>query len=105
MFETGPFATLWRDLALRLGLEVDFVPGDWRHGVDSAVVEEKLAADRGAKIKAVAVVHNETSTGVASRLDQVRKAIDRAGHPALFMVDTISSLGSIDYRHDEWGAM
>jgi alanine-glyoxylate transaminase/serine-glyoxylate transaminase/serine-pyruvate transaminase len=103
MFETGPFATLWRDLALRLGLEVDFVPGDWRHGVDSAVVEEKLAADRGAKIKAVAVVHNETSTGVASRLDQVRKAIDRAGHPALFMVDTISSLGSIDYRHDEWG--
>jgi alanine-glyoxylate transaminase/serine-glyoxylate transaminase/serine-pyruvate transaminase len=102
MFETGHFATLWRDLALRLGLEVDFVAGDWRHGVDPAVVEEKLAGDRGGKIKAVAVVHNETSTGVASRLDQVRKAIDRAGHPALFIVDTISSLGSMDYRHDEW---
>lgn len=85
MFETGHFATLWRDLALRLGLEVDFVAGDWRHGVGPAVVEEKLAADRGVKIKAVAVVHNETSTGVASRLDQVRKAIDRAGHPALFI--------------------
>jgi alanine-glyoxylate transaminase/serine-glyoxylate transaminase/serine-pyruvate transaminase len=102
MFETGHFATLWRDLALRLGLEVDFVDGDWRHGVDPAVVEEKLAGDRGGKIRAVAVVHNETSTGVASRLDQVRKAIDRAGHPALFIVDTISSLGSMDYRHDEW---
>jgi len=102
MFETGHFATLWRNVALRLGLEVDFVAGDWRHGVDPAVVEEKLAADRGGKIKAVAVVHNETSTGVASRLIQVRKAIDRAGHPALFIVDTISSLGSMDYRHDEW---
>lgn len=103
MFETGQFATLWRNVALKLGLEVDFVPGDWRHGVDPAVVEEKLAADRTRKFKAVTVVHNETSTGAASRLGEVRKAIDRAGHPALFMVDTISSLGSIDYRHDEWG--
>jgi len=103
MFETGYFAGLWRDVALKLGLEVDFVPGDWRHGVDPEVVAEKLAADRQRKIKAVAVVHNETSTGALSRVHDVRKAIDRADHPALFMVDTISSLASIDYRHDEWG--
>jgi alanine-glyoxylate transaminase/serine-glyoxylate transaminase/serine-pyruvate transaminase len=103
MFETGHFAALWRSVALKLGLVVDFVPGDWRRGVDPAVVEEKLAADKARKIKAVAVVHNETSTGATSRLHGIRRAIDRAGHPALFMVDTISSLGSIDYRHDEWG--
>lgn len=103
MFETGHFATLWKNMAVRLGLEVDFVPGDWRHGVDPAVVEAKLAGDRSHVIKSVMVVHNETSTGVASRVAEIRKAIDRAGHPALFMVDTISSLGSIDYRHDEWG--
>jgi len=103
MFETGYFAALWRNVALKLGLEVDFVPGDWRHGVDPAVVEKKLAADRDRKIKAVTVVHNETSTGVTSRVQDVRKAIDRANHPALLMVDTISSLASIDYRHDEWG--
>jgi alanine-glyoxylate transaminase/serine-glyoxylate transaminase/serine-pyruvate transaminase len=103
MFETGHFAALWRNVALKLGLEVDFVPGDWRHGVDPAVVEKKLAADRDRKIKAVAVVHNETSTGATSRVHEVRKAIDRANHPALLMVDTISSLASIDYRHDEWG--
>ena len=103
MFETGYFAALWRNVALKLGLEVDFVPGDWRHGVDPTVVEKKLAADRDRKIKAVAVVHNETSTGAASRVHDVRKAIDRANHPALLMVDTISSLASIDYRHDEWG--
>lgn len=103
MFETGHFATLWGNMAARLGLEVDFVPGDWRHGVDPAVVETKLVADRERAIKAVAVVHNETSTGVTSRVVEVRKAIDRAGHPALLMVDTISSLASIDYRHDEWG--
>lgn len=102
MFETGHFATLWRNVALKLGLEVDFVPGDWRHGVDPAVVQEKLTADRSRKIKAVTVVHNETSTGATSRLSEVRKAIDHASHPALFMVDTISSLGSIEYRHDEW---
>jgi len=103
MFETGYFAMLWRSVALKLGLDVDFVPGDWRRGVNPALVEEKLAADKAWEVKAVAVVHNETSTGAASRLHDIRNAIDRAGHPALFMVDTISSLGSIDYRHDEWG--
>ena len=103
MFETGHFATLWKNMAVRLGLEVDFVPGDWRHGIDPAVVEAKLAEDKNHRIKSVNVVHNETSTGVTSRVGEIRKAIDRAGHPALFMVDTISSLGSIDYRHDEWG--
>jgi alanine-glyoxylate transaminase/serine-glyoxylate transaminase/serine-pyruvate transaminase len=103
MAETGHFATLWRRLAERLGLEVDFLPGDWRRGVDPAAVEARLAADSGRQIKAVCIVHNETSTGVASRVGDVRQAIDRAGHPALFMVDTISSLASIDYRHDDWG--
>ena len=103
MFETGHFATLWLNMAKRLGLDPVFVPGDWRHGVDPAQVEAKLAADRGRSIKAVMAVHNETSTGVTSRIGEVRKAIDRAQHPALFMVDTISSLASIDYRHDEWG--
>jgi alanine-glyoxylate transaminase/serine-glyoxylate transaminase/serine-pyruvate transaminase len=102
MFETGHFAALWRQMAARLGLEVEFVPGDWRHGVDPAQVEEKLAADREHRLKAVCVVHNETSTGVTSRIAEIRAAIDRAHHPALFMVDTISSLASIDYRHDEW---
>jgi alanine-glyoxylate transaminase / serine-glyoxylate transaminase / serine-pyruvate transaminase len=102
MFETGHFATLWHQMAARLGLEVEFVPGDWRHGVDPALVEEKLAADPEHRLKAVCVVHNETSTGVASRIAAIREAIDRTGHPALFMVDTISSLASIDYRHDEW---
>ncbi len=103
MFETGHFATLWRAMAERLGLVVDFVPGDWRSGVDPARVEAKLAEDRAHAIKAVLAVHNETSTGVTSRIAEIRQAIDRAGHPALFMVDTISSLASIDYRHDEWG--
>ena len=103
MAETGQFAALWQKLATRLGLVVDFIPGDWRHGVDPALVEAKLAEDKTHAIKAVCVVHNETSTGVTSRIPLVRKAIDRASHPALLMVDTISSLGSIDYRHDEWG--
>lgn len=103
MFETGHFATLWKNMAVHLGLEVDFVPGDWRHGVDPAVVGAKLAEDREHRIKSVMVVHNETSTGVTSCIAEIRKAIDGAGHPALFMVDTISSLGSVDYRHDEWG--
>jgi alanine-glyoxylate transaminase/serine-glyoxylate transaminase/serine-pyruvate transaminase len=103
MFETGHFSTLWRDLALKLGLEVEYIPGDWRHGVDPEAIERKLGDDRERQIKAVAVVHNETSTGVTSRIADIRRAIDRAGHPALLFVDTISSLGSIDYRHDEWG--
>jgi alanine-glyoxylate transaminase / serine-glyoxylate transaminase / serine-pyruvate transaminase len=103
MVETGHFATLWRQMAGRWGIEVDFIPGDWRHGVDPAVIEANLAEDRARVIKAVMVVHNETSTGVTSRIADVRKAIDAAGHPALLLVDTISSLGSADYRHDEWG--
>jgi alanine-glyoxylate transaminase / serine-glyoxylate transaminase / serine-pyruvate transaminase len=103
MFETGQFATLWKDVAVRFGLDVDFVAGDWRTGVDPNVVEAKLAADEGHAIKAVAVVHNETSTAVASRIPEIRKAIDAARHPALLLVDTVSSLACIDYRHDEWG--
>jgi alanine-glyoxylate transaminase / serine-glyoxylate transaminase / serine-pyruvate transaminase len=103
MVETGQFAVLWKDVALRFGIEVDFVPTDWRRGVDPAVIEAKLTADTAHAIKAVAIVHNETSTGVTSRVGEIRKAMDRAGHPALLLVDTISSLGSIDYRHDEWG--
>jgi len=103
MFETGHFAALWLNMAKRLGLDPVFVAGDWRHGVDPAQVEAKLAEDKGKQIKAVMAVHNETSTGVTTRIPEVRKAIDRAKHPALFMVDTISSLASIDYRHDEWG--
>jgi alanine-glyoxylate transaminase/serine-glyoxylate transaminase/serine-pyruvate transaminase len=103
MFETGHFATLWREMAGRLGLDVEFVPGDWRHGIDPQAVEAVLAQDRAHAIKAVMAVHNETSTGVTSRIGAIRAAIDRARHPALFLVDTISSLASIDYRHDEWG--
>ncbi len=103
MFETGQFATLWSKMAGRLGLKVEIVPTDWRHGVDPALVEAKLKEDREHAIRAVCVVHNETSTGVTSRIAAVRAAIDAAGHPALYMVDTISSLASIDYRHDEWG--
>ena len=103
MFETGHFATLWHNMATALGLEVDFVPTDWRHGVDPQVVEQKLVADKRHQIKSVMAVHNETSTGVTSRIPQIRAAIDRADHPALLMVDTISSLASIDYRHEEWG--
>ena len=102
MAETGHFASLWKRLAERLGLVVTMLPGDWRHGASPSAIEEALAADREHAIKAVCVVHNETSTGVTSRIAEVRAAIDRAGHPALFMVDTISSLASIDYRHDEW---
>jgi alanine-glyoxylate transaminase/serine-glyoxylate transaminase/serine-pyruvate transaminase len=103
MFETGHFASLWHGMARKLGLQPEFLEGDWRSGADPARIEEVLKADRDHEIKAVCVVHNETSTGVTSRVGEVRKAIDRAGHPALFMVDTISSLASIDYRHDEWG--
>ena len=103
MVETGHFATLWKQIAVKLGLEVDLIPGDWRHGVDPRAVEARLVEDREHVIKAVCVVHNETSTGVASRIPLVRHAIDHARHPALFVVDTISSLASIDYRHDDWG--
>jgi len=102
MVETGHFATLWRQMAGRFGIEVDFLAGDWRRGADPAQIEARLADDTARAIKAVMVVHNETSTGATSRIADIRAAIDRAGHPALLMVDTISSLGSIDYRHDEW---
>jgi alanine-glyoxylate transaminase/serine-glyoxylate transaminase/serine-pyruvate transaminase len=103
MFETGHFAALWRNMAGRLGLDVEVVPGDWRRGVDPDIVQTMLTNDRSRAIKAVAIVHNETSTGVTSRVAEVRRRIDGAGHPALLMVDTISSLASIEYRHDEWG--
>ncbi len=103
MCETGQFATLWRKLAERLGLQVEFIEGDWRHGADPAAIGDRLRADTQHRVKAVCVVHNETSTGVTSRIPEIRRAIDAAGHPALLLVDTISSLGSVDYRHDEWG--
>jgi alanine-glyoxylate transaminase/serine-glyoxylate transaminase/serine-pyruvate transaminase len=114
MVETGHFATLWQKMALRLGLEPEFIalpgtdeatglPNSWRHGVDGALVERRLREDGGHRIKAVCVVHNETSTGVTSDIAAVRKAIDAAGHPALLLVDSISGLASADYRHDEWG--
>lgn len=102
MFETGHFAALWRRVAQAFGLDVEFVPGDWRRGVDPDALEARLRQDAHHAIRAVAVVHNETSTGVTSRVAELRSALDRADHPALFMVDTISSLASIDYRHDEW---
>jgi alanine-glyoxylate transaminase/serine-glyoxylate transaminase/serine-pyruvate transaminase len=101
--DTGQFATLWRQLAVRLGLQPEVIPTDWRHGADPDTIEQRLADDTGHAIKAVCVVHNETSTGVVSRIPAVRKAIDDARHPALLIVDTISSLASIDYRMDEWG--
>jgi alanine-glyoxylate transaminase / serine-glyoxylate transaminase / serine-pyruvate transaminase len=103
MSETGQFSALWSELAGRLGLQVEVIPGDWRHGADPGAIGERLAADSAHEIKAVCVVHNETSTGVTSRVPEVRAALDGAGHPALLLVDTISSLASIDYRHDEWG--
>ncbi len=103
MVETGHFASLWHRMATKLGLAVELLPSDWRRGADAAAIEARLAEDRGQTIKAVCVVHNETSTGATSRIPLVRKAIDAAKHPALLLVDTISSLGSIDYRHDEWG--
>ncbi len=103
MYEVGQFATLWADMAKNLGLKVDFIASDWRTGVEADKIEEKLRADKAHAIKAVCVVHNETATGITSNVVQVRHAMDRANHPALLMVDTISSLASIDYRHDEWG--
>ena len=103
MSETGHFSTLWSEMARRLGLTVEVLDGDWRTGADPARIDARLAEDRDHAVKAVAVVHNETSTGVTSRIGAVRAALDAAGHPALLLVDTISSLASIDYRHDEWG--
>lgn len=103
MAETGHFATLWKTMAEHLGLRVEFLPGDWRKAADPAVIEARLRKDAQHEIKAVCIVHNETATGVTSDIPSVRQAIDQASHPALLMVDTISSLGSIDYRHDEWG--
>jgi alanine-glyoxylate transaminase / serine-glyoxylate transaminase / serine-pyruvate transaminase len=103
MYETGHFATLWKNMATKLGLVPEFISSDWRAGADPKAIEARLKEDTAHAIKAVCVVHNETSTGCVSHIDQVRKAIDAAGHAALLMVDTISSLGSIDYRHDEWG--
>jgi alanine-glyoxylate transaminase / serine-glyoxylate transaminase / serine-pyruvate transaminase len=103
MFETGHFATLWKSMAMKLGLKPEFIASDWRSGADASAIEARLRADAGHIIKAVCIVHNETATGATSRIDEVRAAIDAAGHPALLMVDTISSLASVDYRHDEWG--
>ena len=101
-FETGEFSIRWKEQAEKLKLDVDMVPGDWRYGVDPKVVAQKLSEDKDKKIKAVFVLHNETSAGIANDIAGIRKAIDSVNHPALFMVDTISSLGSMDYRHDEW---
>jgi alanine-glyoxylate transaminase/serine-glyoxylate transaminase/serine-pyruvate transaminase len=103
LFETGHFSSLWRVVAEKFGIVVDYVPGNWRRGANAAELESRLAADRGHTIKAVMVVHNETSTGVTSRIPELRRALDASHHPALLLVDTISSLASIDYRHDEWG--
>ncbi len=103
MFETGQFAALWHKMATKLGIVTELIPTDWRRGADAATLEAKLREDKAHTIKAVCVVHNETSTGATSRIPLIRKAIDAANHPALLLVDTISSLGSIDYRHDEWG--
>ncbi len=103
MFETGHFSNLWRDIALRHGLTVDYVSGDWRRGARPADAEQRLKEDKAHAIKAVMVVHNETSTGAVSSISEIRQAMDRANHPALLMVDTISSLASMDYRHDDWG--
>ncbi len=103
MVETGHFATLWKTMALKLGLQPEFISTGWRTGANPAAIEARLREDKAHEFKAVCVVHNETSTGCVSHIDEVRRAIDAARHPALLMVDTISSLGSIDYRHDEWG--
>jgi alanine-glyoxylate transaminase/serine-glyoxylate transaminase/serine-pyruvate transaminase len=103
MVETGQFASLWKKMAEKLGIKPEFITTDWRHGVDPKAIEAKLKEDKGKEIKAVCVLHNETSTGALTPIAEIRKAIDAAGHPALLMVDTISSLASADYRHDEWG--
>jgi alanine-glyoxylate transaminase/serine-glyoxylate transaminase/serine-pyruvate transaminase len=102
LFESGHFSQLWRGIAEKFGIHVDYVPGNWRSGADARELETRLAADRDHSIKAVLVVHNETSTGVTSNVAEIRRALNAAQHPALLIVDTISSLASIDYRHDEW---
>ena len=102
MFETGQFSSLWAEQAKKFNIEVDLVPGDWRTGADPKIVEKKLSEDKAHKIKAVFALHNETSTGVTSNIAKIRQAMDSAKHPALLMVDTISSLASIDYCHDDW---
>ena len=103
MAETGQFAVLWRGIAEKFKLDVEFLPTDWRRGADIEAIEAKLAADRLHKIKAVMVVHNETSTGCVTHPLEVRKALNRTNHPALLMVDTISGLASLEYEHDAWG--
>jgi alanine-glyoxylate transaminase/serine-glyoxylate transaminase/serine-pyruvate transaminase len=103
MCDTGQFATLWREVAVRFGLVIELIPGDWRRGIDANAIETRLKADTDRTTKAVCVVHNETSTGVTSRIEEVRKTMDSARHPALLMVDTVSSLGSMPYQHDAWG--
>ncbi len=103
MVETGQFATLWKNMAIKLGLKPEFIETDWRIGADPKSIEAHLKKDKAHEIKAVCILHNETSTGCLSPVAEIRKAIDAAGHPALYMVDTISSLASTDYRHDEWG--
>ena len=103
MVETGQFATLWKNMAVKIGLKPEFITTDWRIGADPSVIEDYLRKDKAREIKAVCVLHNETSTGCLSPIPPIRKAIDAAGHPALLLVDTISSLASTDYRHDEWG--
>ncbi len=103
IFETGHFSSAWKKIAEGLGLRVEYVPGNWRRGASEADLEARLAADKAGELKAVVVVHNETSTGVASRIADLRKAMDRTRHPALLIVDAVSSLASMDYRHDEWG--
>jgi alanine-glyoxylate transaminase/serine-glyoxylate transaminase/serine-pyruvate transaminase len=103
MVETGQFATLWKKMAERIGLKTEFIASDWRSGADPKAIEARLREDKAKEIKAVCILHNETSTGALTPIADIRKAIDAAGHPALFMVDTISSLASTDYRHDEWG--
>ena len=103
MVDTGQFATLWKNMAVKIGLKPEFITTDWRVGADPKLIEDHLRQDKAREIKAVCVLHNETSTGCLSPIAPIRKAIDAAGHPALLMVDTISSLASTDYRHDEWG--
>ena len=102
LFETGHFSQLWRQVAEKFGIQVEYIPGNWRRGANPAELEARLAADHERNIKAVLVVHNETSTGVTSRIPEIRRAMNQSHHPALLMVDTVSSLASIDYRHDEW---